>query len=167
MHTDWFEAKRQYAACSPWKTASEFVSLVSSSASLLSFLGVTTWSPHVYFCVLLFKFGPRRHIRKGCGYLMSMGVLFADVAAFECGIGQLDWCNFRYTFSQNGAMLHFMHFCRFLTEVPLSATTGVRWEYVVDMSTPAYSESPSRSASRWQTPWVTRRARHREPSWAE
>ena len=52
--------------------------------------------------------------------------LFADVAAFECGIGQLDWCNFRYTFSQNGAMLHFMHFCRFLTEVPLSAATGVR-----------------------------------------
>jgi hypothetical protein len=81
---------------------------------------------------------------------MSPGFLFADVGAFEWAFDQLDWWNFRYNFSQNGMMLHSVHFCRFFTKVPLSAMNGVPSKYVVDLSTRRPKDTPSHSASGWQ-----------------
>ena len=98
---------------------------------------------------------------------MWLAVLGADVGAFEWAVGRLDRCNFRCTFSQNGTMLHLVHFSRVFTKVPLSATSGILSKYVVDISTQSRKDAPSRSASRWRTPrvsWLSDRKIH---SWAD
>ena len=152
---DQFEGKRLYGACSPWNTTSESISLVLLPTSLLIFLELGNWTSRLYFCAVVFEFGLGKGLREGSGYPMSMGVLFNDVGAFEWAFDQHDWCNFRYTFSRNGIMLHLMHFRRFFTKVLLSAMSGVPSKYVVDMLTQITKDAPSHSASGWQTPRVT------------
>ena len=161
------ESRSRWLFCSPWKTASELVSIVSPPTSLLSLRGLGNWTICLYVSFVLFEFGLGKRIYEGFWYPMSLGVLFANVDAFEWAFDQLDWCNFWYTFSENGMMLHLMHFRRFFTKVLLSALSGAPSKYVVDILTQIQKDAPSLSASRRQTPRVTWHSDQKIYPWAD